>query len=588
MENISKILSLEVNESLNKLEYFKKIDVNQRKLNVQYYGKPNIDYNFCGLIGLSKILDKMSIKKTPKEIFDDVITDLSLRLENDYKIFFDHDNINFVLNNNLLESMIKNMLQKKDIIKKSDNNKKILVDFSSPNIAKDMHVGHLRSTIIGDTICRHFESQGHEVSRINHIGDYGLQFGMLIQYIYKSCPNIEDENIAISDLQKFYTESKKLFDSDEEFKKMAHQRVVELQQGDNNVCKIWNYIKHISRQSYNSIYDRLNINLEEVGESFYQNMIPSIIEELENKGLLIKDNLGRKIIKIPNKKIPLFIVKSNGSYTYDTTDLAAIRYRLINLKMDSIYYVVDVGQSYHFDMIFSVAKLAGWLINQDVRHIGFGVVLKEDGGKFKSRDGDTVKLVDLLDEAIKETSNILANKDTNFTIEEKKTVIENIAYGAIKYADLSCTRTNDYRFSFKRMISLTGNTAVYLLYAYVRISAIIRNAGDYLNMKNIDEKLDSFKITSDHEKKLCKHILHFPDIMDFVNKNLMFHIICKYMYDLSKVFHNFFMKCRCLYYDDNKTTIIKVDYNRLILCETTRRVLAKCFNILNIQTLERM
>lgn len=336
--------------------------------------------------------------------------------------------------------------------------KRVVVDFSAPNIAKEMHVGHLRSTIIGDSICRLLEYLGHDVLRINHVGDWGTQFGMLIAHLEDRFPNFKKESPPISDLQAFYKESKIRFDSDEAFKKRAYQKVVLLQGGDADCLKAWNLICDVSRKEFQQIYDRLDIKLIERGESFYNDRMKKIVPELEKKGLLEEDD-GRKIMwGIKGEDfggIPLTITKSDGGFTYDTSDMATIRQRLDEEKADWVVYVTDCGQASHFKAIFSCARRAGILDSKKHRidHVGFGVVLGEDGKKFKTRSGDTVKLSELLNEGLKRSMDKLLEKgrDKVLNAEELKAAQENVAYGCIKYADLSKSRTNEYVFSFDKV-----------------------------------------------------------------------------------------------------------------------------------------
>jgi arginyl-tRNA synthetase len=477
------------------------------------------------------------------------------------------------------------MFHLKNIIKQQPK-QKILVDFSSPNIAKDMHVGHLRSTIIGDSVCKIFEILGHEVHRVNHIGDFGLQFGMIIEYLFEKFPDFSNCDFSIADLQKFYAESKKRFDSDPVFSKAAYNKVVLLQNNDQKIVDAWNFIKDISRKSYDDIYDKLDIKLTEVGESFYQNQIPSLLDELALKNLLVDDN-GRKVINIPGYKLPLTVIKTDGGFTYDTTDLAAIRYRLMDLDMDQVYYIVDIGQSLHFELIFKVAEMAGWKkSHQIVKHIEFGVVCGDDGKKFKSRDGDTVKLNDLLNEAINKSTQVLRElsegKD-ELEPNEKQLIIKNVAYGSLKYGDLSTVRTNDYKFSYDKMLSLKGNTGAYQLYQYVRICAIMRNVNEFL--PNVSNNLQQFKVTNQEEINVCKLILQLPDVINRVSDNLMFNTLCSYLYDLTVALGKCY-KWRCIEYQDKK--IVDINYNRIMICLMAKSVIEVCFNILGIKKLDRM
>lgn len=578
MEDIVDYLSNKVYESYIRLSY----SVNRKGIkqicNIVYCGKYGNDFVFNGLIPLVKICNNKDI--TCDILGENLISNLGLEAD-DWIVFLENNSIIFNCTKNKVNKILENFCKfDKDLITKTEKKEKILVDFSSPNIAKDMHVGHLRSTIIGDSICRLFEKQGHEVHRINHIGDFGLQFGMLIEYmIEKKSESVN--NLNINDLQEFYVASKKRFDTNENFKKNAYQRVVDLQRGDKKIVDLWNEIKDISRSAYNQIYEMLNINLKEVGESFYQDKIPDMISELRNKNLLIDDS-GRVIIKVPNIKVPLTVIKSDGCYTYDTTDLAAIKYRLLDLGMDQIYYVVDDGQSTHLKQIFYVAKMAGWLTYQKVNHINFGLVCGNDGKRFRTRNGETSKLIDLLYESLNRTSEIMNTKNTNLTEQEKSNVIKNVAFGSIKYADLSSRRTKNYVFSYDKMLSLKGNTAPYLLYAYVRICSILRNVQDHLTQNfEIDINLEL-----DEEINLLKHLVLFPNVVKRVSEDLMFNKICDYLYDLCVKFHIFFSKCRCVEIHDSK--ICKINYTRIYLCQYTQNIMSECFYVLGINTIDKM
>ena len=294
---------------------------------------------------------------------------------------------------------------------------------------------------------------------------------------------------------------------------------------------------------------------------------------------------GDRLIVKNSGKPPLTLIKSDGGYTYDTTDVVAIRYRLLELGADSIYYVIDIGQSLHMQQVFDVAREAGWLNDKHVEHVAFGLVLSDSGTKFKSRDGNTIKLQQLLDEAVNRAFAIIKDKNPNLTDEEINKVVDAVAYGSIKYADLSGTRTNNYTFSFDRMLSFTGNTAPYLIYAYVRIESILRNSGEH--RKIMFNHIDNLNIEHVAEISLAKYIIQFPEILDKVSNSLMFHTLCNYLYTLSTEFHNFFTKCRCIHYNEDGE-ITSVEYSRLLLCESIRRIMEKCFYILGLQTLEKM
>lgn len=332
--------------------------------------------------------------------------------------------------------------------------KRVVVDFSSPNIAKEMHVGHLRSTIIGESICRLLEFMGHDVLRINHTGDWGTQFGMLIAHMEDRFPDYASVSPPISDLQTFYKESKALFDSDPEFKKRAYDRVVKLQSGDVLCTKAWDLICDVSRQEFQKIYDRLDVKIIERGESFYQTRMITVIEELRKMNLLVVED-GRTIMWGEGESVPLTIIKSDGGFTYDTSDMATIKQRIEEEKGEWLIYVTDAGQATHFKILYACAERAGILDRSKVRidHVGFGVVLGEDGKKFKTRSGDTVKLTELLDEGLSRAMDKLKERGRHevLTAEELTAAQESIAYGCIRYADLSKNRNNEYVFSFDRV-----------------------------------------------------------------------------------------------------------------------------------------
>lgn len=593
MINIQNVLFTKLKKSFsNKYD----IIVNDNFFNIFHNGNHGIDYNMQ-LIKFQKYLEKYDIKITCEELFNVLTDDLNPEY---YVATFARNSVNINLTNKCI-SVLMNPLLNNDVVDIVDNPQNILVDFSSPNIAKDMHVGHLRSTIIGDSVCKLYEMLGHNVFRINHIGDWGLQFGMIIQHLLEKYPDYNNANLTIEDLQNLYAESKKRFDTESDFKDMAYKKVVLLQSTEDKVVvSAWNFIKKISRLAYDDIYNRLDVKLYECGESFYQDKIPFLIEELESKGILVEDN-NRKIIKLDNYELPLTIIKSDGGYTYDTTDLAAVRYRLVDLNMDKVIYVVDEGQSLHFELVFEVAKIMGWKKDsQTLIHVGFGLVLDAEGKKFQSRKGDTVKLKDLLNESL-----VIANKVFDSTIkireennnktgnnskienkisdDEKKIIVRNIAYGSVKYADLSSMRTNTYKFSIEKMVSLKGNTGAYNLYEYVRICAIIRNAKEYAN----NLPIQNFNIEEQEEATVCKLILLFPEILERVTTTLMFHWICSYMYELTGAFSGFYKNCRTLMFNKEKE-LIGVNENRLLICIATKTILEKCFLILGINTLERM
>ncbi|KAK2989606.1 hypothetical protein RJ640_027380, partial [Escallonia rubra] len=465
--------------------------------------------------------------------------------------------------------------------------KRAVVDFSSPNIAKEMHVGHLRSTIIGDTLARMLEFSNVEVLRRNHVGDWGtqpknaitvLQFGMLIEFLFEKFPDWEVANSqAIGDLEAFYKASKQRFDTDPDFKERAQQAVVSLQGGAEKYRKAWSQICEISRRGYERVYERLGVHLEEKGESFYNPFITRTLELLSEKGL-IEESEGARVIFIEGKNIPLIVVKRDGGFNYASTDLAALWYRLNEEKVDWIVYVTDVGQREHFEMFFTAAKRAGWLPSENNKfpkasHVGFGLVLGEDGKRFRTRSTEVVRLVDLLDEAKSRCRAALVErgKDAEWTSEELEQTAEAVGYGAVKYADLKNNRLTNYTFNFDQMLNDKGNTAVYLLYAHARICSIIRKSG-----KDMEELKKTGKLELNHpdERVLGLHLLQFAEIVEDACTNLLPNVLCEYLYNLSEDFTRFYSNCQVVGSQE--------ETSRLLLCEATAIVMRKCFYLLGI------
>lgn len=495
--------------------------------------------------------------------------------------------INIHLSMNWVSEQVKKMVVD-GILPPEMEHKRVAIDFSSPNIAKEMHVGHLRSTIIGETLSRVFEFVGFDVDRINHVGDWGTQFGMLIAYLKENFPNFHDNPPDISNLNTFYKAAKARFDQDDDFKSRAHSEVVALQAGDEGNLAAWRLLCDISRKEFKKIYDRLDVHINEKGESFYNPMIPKVIDELESKGIA-EESDGALCVFVEGHNNPLIVRKSDGGYGYASTDMAAIYHRIHDLKSDWLVYVVDSGQASHFDMVFKAAKRAGW-VTDGIRtdHVGFGVVLGEDGKRFKTRSGDTVKLVDLLDEArdrtyqtIKERVDSAENDENSTTVklseEEIRHASEVIGYAAVKYADLKSNRLSNYLFSYDRMLDLKGNTAVYLLYAHARIASISRKAG-----VDIDTIKESTDVELDHnsEQRLALQLLRFPEIISATVDELLPNRICDYLYELSSIFNDFFRDCRVIGNEQQNS--------RLLLCEATALTMRQCFTLLGMKYLMRI
>ncbi len=469
--------------------------------------------------------------------------------------------------------------------------KRVVVDFSSPNIAKEMHVGHLRSTIIGDCIARILEFQGEDVLRLNHVGDWGTQFGMLISYLREVCPEaLTTANaLDLGDLVTFYKKAKQRFDQDEAFQETARQEVVKLQAGAEESRRAWQLLCEQSRREFQVIYNCLDVDLTERGESFYNPLLPAVVEDLEKTGLLVED-AGAKCVFLEGftnkdgQPLPLIVQKSDGGYNYATTDLAALRYRIQQDHAERIIYVTDAGQANHFAGVLQVARKAGCIPdNVEIDHVPFGLVLGEDGKKLKTRSGETVRLKDLLDEAIARARTDLESRLKEENRQESEEFIANVAkvigISAVKYADLSQNRNSNYIFSYDKMLALQGNTAPYLLYAYVRIRGISRK-GD-INFENLGEDCKVI-LQQETELVLAKHLLNMSEIIASVEQDLLPNRLCQYLYELSQKFNQFYEQCQVLKAEEPVRT------SRLMLCDLTAQTLKLGLSLLGIQVLDRM
>ncbi len=467
----------------------------------------------------------------------------------------------------------------------------VIVDFSSPNIAKEMHVGHLRSTIIGDSIARILEFQGHRVIRLNHVGDWGTQFGMLISYLREAYPDAltKADALELGDLVAFYKKAKLRFDEDEAFKETARQMVVNLQAGDEDARKAWQLLCDQSRREFQKIYDVLDIKLNERGESFYNPFLSQIVERLAETGLLVEDD-GAKCVFLEgftNKEgnpLPLIVQKSNGGYNYATTDLAALQYRVREDKADRIIYVVDVGQGTHFSQVFQVAKKSGILPETvEAIHVPFGLVQGEDGKKLKTRSGETVRLQDLLDEAIDRVRVNLEHRLQEESRTESPDFIEQVSsivgLSAIKYADLSQNRTSSYIFSYDKMLSLQGNTAPYLLYAYVRVQGVARKGEIDFDTLGAEAQI---LLQEEAELTLAKHLLSLSEILDAIALEVLPNRLCQYLFELCQKFNQFYDKCPILQAAEPERT------SRLMLANLSAKTIKLGLSLLGIQVLERM
>ena len=469
----------------------------------------------------------------------------------------------------------------------------VIVDFSSPNIAKEMHVGHLRSTIIGDALARVLEFRGHPVLRLNHVGDWGTQFGMLITHLKQVAPEALTmaDAVDLGDLVAFYRQAKARFDDDESFQNTSREEVVKLQGGDPVSLKAWGLLCDQSRREFQKIYDQLGIRLTERGESFYNPYLQAVVDDLRAAGLLVVDaGAGCVFLEGVSGKdgqpLPLIVQKSDGGFNYATTDLAAIRYRFApgpgGDGASRVIYVTDAGQASHFAGVFQVAQRAGWIPSHcGVEHVPFGLVQGDDGKKLKTRSGDTVRLKDLLDEAVERTEADLRQRLADEQRSEDEAFIQQVAssvgLAAVKYADLSTNRITNYQFSFDRMLALTGNTAPYLLYAVVRIAGIARKGGD-LGAGAVA----SLTFSEAQEWALVRELLKFDGVIVEVEQELLPNRLCNYLFELSQVFNRFYDQVPVLKAEEPARS------SRLALCRLTTDTLSLGLGLLGIPTLERM
>jgi arginyl-tRNA synthetase len=475
----------------------------------------------------------------------------------------------------------------------------VVVDFSSPNIAKEMHVGHLRSTIIGDCLARVLAFRGHGVLRLNHVGDWGTQFGMLITHLKQVAPQALDmaDAVDLGDLVAFYRQAKARFDDDEAFQAASRDEVVRLQSGDPVSLRAWGLLCDQSRREFQLIYDRLDIRLSERGESFYNPYLADVVADLDGAGLLVTDDGARCVFLEgvsgkEGKPLPVIVQKRDGGFNYATTDLAAIRYRLAAPPAGDgarrLIYVTDAGQAAHFAGVFQVARRAGWVpADAQLEHVPFGLVQGDDGKKLKTRSGDTVRLRDLLNEAVERAEADLRRRLAEEGRHEEETFIQHVSttvgIAAVKYADLSTNRITNYQFSFDRMLALSGNTAPYLLYAVVRIAGIARKGGDQAAEDGSAFMAGEGLVFSEpQEWALIRELLKLDAVIAEVEEELLPNRLCSYLFELSQVFNRFYDQVPVLKAAEPTRS------SRLALCRLTADTLKLGLGLLGIPTLERM
>lgn len=500
--------------------------------------------------------------------------------------------VNITLKTEALVQAVREVVPRQN----NEHPKKVVVDYSCPNIAKQMHVGHLRSTIIGDSICRILEYLGHEVKRDNHVGDWGTQFGLLCAWIMDHEKAENYDAVDLSDLEALYRESQALAETDEEFRELSRARVVALQHSDAETLKVWKHIVDKSLEHIYQVYVKLGVLLtreDVLGESFYNPMLPQVVEDLQkrfpagSRPMEVVENQGAVCIFMSGEDgspmftnpegnaLPFIIRKSDGAYLYPTTDLACLRYRTRDLGADWIIYTTDMRQSLHFKMLFASAAMAGWVGDTKLEHVPFGSVLGKDNKPLKTRAGRNVHLADLLDEAITEAKKNIQVEERQFEPAEIEEIAQAVGIGAVKYADLSQNRLSDYVFSFEKMLAMEGNTAPYLLYAYARIRSIVRKAGEF-TPSVIEAKEPA-------ERRLLLQLARFNEIVAQVADGWRLNLLCDYLYNLAGFYMKFYENCSVLNASDAQTRL-----SRLTLCSETARILKLGLGLLGIKTVERM
>lgn len=496
--------------------------------------------------------------------------------------------INFFINPNFLEEQINSAYADEKLnLEVVANPQTIVVDYSSPNLAKEMHVGHLRSSIIGDAVARTLEFQGNKIIRQNHVGDWGTQFGMLLAYMEELRAKNEPIENNLSNLELFYRAAKGRFDESEDFATRARNLVVELQSGNAECLKLWTQFNEISLSHCQETYDRLGVSLtrQDVrGESAYNDDLAVVVGELDKQGLL-QESQGAKCVFLETFKnkegepLPVIIQKKDGGFLYATSDLAAMRYRQNELKADRILYFVDARQGLHFQQVFEVARLAGFVKTEtSLEHMPFGTVMGEDGRPFKTRSGTVAKLADLLTEAEERAYDLVKQKNPDMDEQELRHIASIVGISSVKYADLSKNRTSDYTFSFDSMLSFEGNTAPYLLYAYTRVISIFNKAE--IDMQSITAPVS---LTQEKEIDLASKLMQFNEIIKSVAKQGMPHFLCSYLFELAGLFSSFYEACPILAAQTEEQK-----QSRLKLAALTANTLKQGLSLLGINTLERM
>ncbi|HAG3942872.1 TPA: arginine--tRNA ligase [Salmonella enterica] len=540
------------------------------------------DYQANGMMAVAKKLGM-----APRQLAEQVLTHLDLSGIASKVEIAGPGFINIFLEPAFLAEQVQQALASDRLGVSQPTRQTIVVDYSAPNVAKEMHVGHLRSTIIGDAAVRTLEFLGHHVIRANHVGDWGTQFGMLIAWLEKQ----QQENagdMALADLEGFYRDAKKHYDEDEAFAERARNYVVKLQSGDTYFREMWRKLVDITMTQNQITYDRLNVTLtrdDVMGESLYNPMLPGIVADLKAKGLAVESE-GATVVfldEFKNKEgdpMGVIIQKKDGGYLYTTTDIACAKYRYETLHADRVLYYIDSRQHQHLMQAWTIVRKAGYVPDSvPLEHHMFGMMLGKDGKPFKTRAGGTVKLADLLDEALERARRLVAEKNPDMPADELEKLANAVGIGAVKYADLSKNRTTDYIFDWDNMLAFEGNTAPYMQYAYTRVLSVFRKA-------NIDEQALASApviINEDREAQLAARLLQFEETLTVVAREGTPHVMCAYLYDVAGLFSGFYEHCPILSAENDA-----VRNSRLKLAQLTAKTLKLGLDTLGIETVERM
>ncbi|WP_336242898.1 arginine--tRNA ligase [Enterobacter cloacae] len=540
------------------------------------------DYQANGVMAVAKKLGM-----PPRQLAEQVLTHLDLTGIASKTEIAGPGFINIFLEPAFLASHVDAALKSDRLGVAQPEAQTVVIDYSAPNVAKEMHVGHLRSTIIGDAAVRTLEFLGHKVIRANHVGDWGTQFGMLIAYLEKQQQENAGE-MALADLEGFYREAKKHYDEDEAFAERARSYVVKLQGGDPYFLEMWRKLVDITMSQNQLTYNRLNVTLtrdDVMGESLYNPMLPGIVADLKAKHLAVESE-GATVVFLDEYKnkegepMGVIIQKKDGGYLYTTTDIACAKYRYETLHADRVLYYIDSRQHQHLMQAWTIVRKAGYVPDcVPLEHHMFGMMLGKDGKPFKTRAGGTVKLSDLLDEALERARRMVAEKNPDMPAEELEKLANAVGIGAVKYADLSKNRTTDYIFDWDNMLAFEGNTAPYMQYAYTRVLSVFRKA-------NIDESVlanATVTITEDREAQLAARLLQFEETLSVVARDGTPHVMCAYLYDLAGLFSGFYEHCPILSAENES-----VRNSRLKLAQLTAKTLKLGLDTLGIETVERM